>query len=268
MNLSSGGVDLFYIDESAKHPLYAATAVTVPFIRPNQFVGWRFTWPEYQKKAEEWRRALSRVHGIRFREELHAYQLLKGQGLYRKNWRNLSPEQAVAVYRDALKTIDFLPDASIITAYATDKSSFAGEAGIRVCLLTLFQRMRSQCQARRTNGIVFFDEGHKTYISAFRKAQRYLPTGSSRGGWGQKATINLPLTMFPKDANIKHSDLSYFIQMADLIVYAGRMKIEHERGELAAKRVGRHHHEIYDALPKAAINLRATSKRNDGIASI
>lgn len=269
MDLASGGIDVFYIDESAKHPLYAATAVTVPFLRrSNPFFGWRFVWPEYQKKVEDWRRALSKKHGIRFREELHAYQLIKAQGLLRKTWRNLSPDEAVTVYKDALATTNFLPDESIITAYATDKSKFAGEAGIGVCMLTLFQRTRSQCEARQTNGLVFFDEGHKAYISAFRKAQKYLPTGSALGSWGGKATKNMPLTMFPKDANFKHSDLSYFIQLADLVVYAARMKIEYERGELAAKRVSRSHHEIYDSLPASVVNLRATKKRNDGIASI
>lgn len=74
--------------------------------------------------------------------------------------------------------------------------------------------------------------------------------------------------MFPKDANIKHSDMSYFIQLADLVVYAARMKIEHEMGHLAAKRVQRGHHEVYDALPLQTINLKATTKRTDGIAKI
>lgn len=268
MDLLSGGIDLFYIDESAKHPLYAATAVTVPFLRRSGFLGWRFVWPEYQKNVEDWRRALSKKHNIRFREELHAYQLIKGQGLLQRNWRNLMPDEAVALYKDAMATADFLPDGSIITAYSTDQSQFAGESGIGVCMLTLFQRMRSQCLARKTNGLVFFDEGNKSYITAFRKAQKYLPTGSALGGWDGKATVNLPLSMFPKDANFKHSDMSYFIQLADLIVYAASMKIQHERGTLAAKRVGRGHHEIYDSLPKSVINLKATKKRNDGIASI
>ncbi|WP_157357582.1 DUF3800 domain-containing protein [Mesorhizobium metallidurans] len=189
MDLLSGGIDLFYIDESARHPLYAATAVTVPFLRRSGFLGpWRFVWPDYQKKVEDWRRQLSKKHGIRFREELHAYQLIKGQGQLKRNWRNLLPNEAVDLYKDALATADFLPDASIITAYSTDASQFAGETGIGVCMLTLFQRMRSQCQARRTNGLVFFDEGNKSYITAFRMAQKYLPTGSSQGGWGSNAT--------------------------------------------------------------------------------
>lgn len=37
---------------------------------------------------------------------------------------------------------------------------------------------------------------------------------------------------------------------------------------LSAKRVARGHHQIYDALPPATINLLATKKRTDGIASI
>jgi hypothetical protein len=38
-----------------------------------------------------------------------------------------------------------------------------------------------------------------------------------------------------KDANVKHSDLSYFVQISDLIVYAAKTKIEHKKGLLLRK---------------------------------
>jgi hypothetical protein len=268
MDLLPGGIDVFYIDESAKHPLYGASAIAVPFLRSIDG-SWKFVWQDYLKAAIDWRRSLSHAFGIRFRQEMHAYQLLKAQGLYLKTWKNLSPAEAVDVYRSALSKLDFLPDSSIISAYATDQSTFAGQSGMGACLLALFQRMRSQCLARKTNALIFFDEGHREYISAFRKAQAYLPTGSALGGWGNgQITKNMHLSMFPKDANIKQSDLSYFIQMADLVAYAARMKIEYEQGGLAQKRVNRGHHQIYDAIPRNVINLRASRKRSDGIAKI
>lgn len=116
------------------------------------------------------------------------------------------------------------------------------------------------------NGLVFFDEGHVEYIGHFRRAQKYLLTGSARGAWdGGRATVNLPLSMFPKDGNFKKSDLSYFLQIADLVAYAARLKLEQERGLLSAKRARRGHGGAYDAIPREVINLRATARRNDGI---
>lgn len=74
--------------------------------------------------------------------------------------------------------------------------------------------------------------------------------------------------MFLKDANLKKSHLSLFMQMADLVAYSARLKLEHEAGKLTAKRIERGHHELYDMIPTSAINLRATNKRKDGFASI
>jgi hypothetical protein len=71
--------------------------------------------------------------------------------------------------------------------------------------------------------------------------------------------------MFPKDANIKCSDLSYFLQIADLVSYSVRLKLENERGQLSAKRVAREHHLLYDFVPRAQLNLLATMKRKDAI---
>lgn len=248
-------------------PFYAVSAITVPFLTRN-LLQWRFSWPAFEEQAVKWRRDLSRNHNILFRKELHAYQILKCQGLFHKKGRNLSPVEAVDLYKDALATLTFLPQASILTTIASDKSEFAGQKGMSACMLALFQRMRTQCSVNRANGMVFFDEGHPEYIAEFRRSQKYLPTGSSKGGWGGKATKNMPLDMFPKDANFKSSSLSYFVQIADLIVYAARVKIEAERGLLAQKRVSRGHHQLYDALPKDRINLAATRRRADGIVQI
>ena len=116
---------------------------------------------------------------------------------------------------------------------------------------------------------MFFDEGHKEYIRHFRKARKYLPTGSRRGAWGDGSiTRNLPLTMFPKDANVKHSDLSYFLQIADLVVYSAKAKIEFEKGILAKKRIDRGHHLLYDRIDRRVLNLKATARRKDAIVTV
>jgi hypothetical protein len=264
MDLALNGVDVFYIDESERHPLSVTTSLRIPFLRPKQN-GWEFVWEYFLADATAWRRELSRNHFIRFREELHGYKILKHQGQYRKNWRNLSPVEATSLYRDAFKTLTWLPERSIMTTFATDASNLMGYQGIAACLFGLFQRVQNDCGSRHVNGMIFFDEGHSSYILLYRMAQRYLPTGSKFGGWGDKKTRNLPLSMFPKDANIKISELSYFMQIADMICYAARLKLEHERGALAAKRVARGHQSLYDDIPRDRLNTAATMKRRDAI---
>ncbi|WP_315723195.1 MULTISPECIES: DUF3800 domain-containing protein [unclassified Bradyrhizobium] len=258
-------MDIFYIDESERLPLSVASSVRIPFLRPTKEGAWEFVFDQYNGSAESWRRALSAQHSIRFREELHGYKILKHQGLYHKQWRNLNPTEAVALYQGALATLTWLPPGSIMSTFSTDKSSLMGHKGIDACLFGLFQRIRNDCHYRSVNGMIFFDDGHPSYIRLYRMAQKYLPTGSMLGGWGSQKTKNLPLSMFPKDANLKISSLSYFIQIADLVSYAVRLKLEEERKALAAKRVGRGHHLVYDSIPRTQLNTAATMKRRDAI---
>jgi hypothetical protein len=265
MDLARNGIDIFYIDESERHPLYVASCVRVPFLRKNRAGVWEFVWPDYDRVADKWRRELSKNHSIRFRKELHGHEILRRNGLYHRTGRNLTHEEAEAVYKAALSTLTWLPQNAIMTTFATDRSELMGHKGIFACLFGLFQRMRNQC-GDHTNGMVFFDEGHKSYIRLYRMAQKYLPTGSKFGGWKDgRLTRNLPLTMFPKDANVKSSDLSYFLQIADLVCYSARLKLEQERNQLSAKRVELRHHTVYDAIPRGQLNLAATMKRNDAI---
>jgi hypothetical protein len=265
MDLAPNGIDIFYIDESERHPLSVASCVKIPFLRPKAADGWEFVWERYEAAATKWRRDLSKNHSIRFREELHGYPILGRKGQYHRTWRNLTHEEATTLYKDALATLTWLPDKSIMSTFATDKSELMGHKGIFAGLFGLFQRMRNQC-GENVNGLAFFDEGHKSYIRLYRMAQKYLPTGSKFGAWdGGRLTRNLPLTMFPKDGNTKCSDLSYFIQIADLVSYSVRLKLEHERGHLSAKRTVRNHHTLYDSIPRAKLNVAATMKRRDAI---
>lgn len=262
------GLDIYYIDESAGDGHFISTAVRVPFFRPDA-KGWQIVWEDHLAKAEAWRRNLSRNHHIKFREELHAHKLLKCAGCYHKTGRNLSPTEAHAVYEDALATLTFLDPSSILTTHATTKSSLYGTRGIEASIVALLQRMRTQCDVEKRNGMVFFDEGHDEYINMYRRAVRHLQTGSAQGAWNSGAlTRNIPLAMFTKDANIKRSHYSYFIQAADLVAYSVLQKMKEEAGVLTSKRVQREHHKLYDFVPQASINLRVTNKRKDGIAPI
>lgn len=263
MKLRDGGLDIFYIDETDKHPLSVVTSVRIPFLRLMEGE-WTFVWEDYLAKAVAWRRRISAELGIKYRKELHCNEMLAHQGLYKKPNNNLRPDEALHVVATALGWLDFLPDSSVMTAFATDQTVLMGERRVKAAMIALFQRIRRQC-GQDTNGLIIFDDGRPEYISLYRKATKYLPTGSQIGGWGGAATANFPLDMFPKDANVKASKQSLFLQMADLIVTAARLKLEGELGHLTAKRTAWGHATIYDSIPPAIINQAATKKRADRI---
>ncbi len=264
MDLKPGGIDVFYIDESERHPLSVVSSIRVPFLR--QVEGkWKFVWQDHLARAQTWRSALSDAHNIRSRAELHGYEILAHKGLLLKGNANLRPDQAAALFSGALSSLDILPSASVMVAYADGNAQLMGHKGIKAAMFGLFQRIRRQCSAEKTNGMIIFDDGHPEYISHYRQATRYLPTGSMHGGWGAAATNNFPLDMFPSDANLKPSHHSIFIQIADLVVYSARIKLESELGTLNQKRITRGHHLLFDAVPAATMNKKATGKRADGI---
>jgi hypothetical protein len=268
MRLRSGGIDIFYIDESNDSHIYVVTAATVPFLRETAGI-WNIVWPDYLDAAKEWRRRVRDALDIPVSKELHGVKLASGRGRYLRGKYSFDRPKAGAAYREILRLADFLPDASIITVRAQRGGrALYGATRLEAALHALFQRMRSQCEARRTNGFVFFDEGHEEYRKLYRRAQRYLPTGSSipGAGWGEgQTTRNIPLDMFTKDANNKISKHCHFTQLADLVAYAAFLKMKYEINGLAEWQARYSLGNVYDALPALKVNRRATPRYPDGI---
>lgn len=266
--INSSAIDIFYIDESEGDGIFTVCSLQIPFL---DFSGERiqYVWQDYFDAALAWRKNLSRNFNIRFREELHASKLICSKGLFHKSGRNLLPDEALATYTGALTSMTFLPERCLMTAFATQGSNLYGATTIKAALIGLLQRIRTKCDVERKHGLIFFDDGHREYVKFYRQASKYLPTGSRFGQWKTgRSTENMPLNMFLKDGNQKISEFSYFLQIADLVGYSAFLKIKNERGHLQAKRIARGHHSLYDAIPRALINLRATARRKDGIVQI
>jgi len=139
---------------------------------------------------------------------------------------------------------------------------------MQAALLGLLQRFGTQTKREQTAGMVFFDEGHTEYAQLYRKSQAYMPVGSNRGGWADGASANKPLGRFIEDGNQKRSDGSFFLQVADMVAYAALTKLKAEAGKLSTKRLALGHDKLFDQIPKTSLNLKATTKRNDGIVKI
>lgn len=258
MRLKDGGIDIFYIDESHDNRLYVVTAVAVPFLRNIGNV-WTLTWKAHFDQARQWRRNVKATFGIPTTKELHGVKLASGRGNYHKGKYNFSRPRAGAVYRGILSMANFLPDASVLSCSARRPSYVYGSERLEAALYALFQRIRRQCITRDVNAIVFFDQGHPEYRKLYRKAQVYLPTGSQLGGWPSGQTKNLPLDMFTKDANEKNSKHCFFTQFADLVAYAAFLKIKSENAALQPWQQQCSLGNLYDFLPRALLNRRASA---------
>lgn len=253
MLLRPGGLDIFYIDESHDTKLYAVTAVTVPFLRQRDGA-WHIVWPEYFEAAKAWRGRLKDRFKIPPAKELHGVKLGKGRGAYKYGQHQFGPDESVSVFKGILSEINFLPEASIFTVVGQRGGLLYGEERLTRVMNALFQRMRSQTYARGANAMVFFDQGHPEYRSAYRKAQKHLLTGSRLELGGAR---NLPLDMFVKDGNEKNSAFCHFTQIADLVAYAAFSRVKLERG-LVDQEQGGKLATLYSSLPLKMINTKVS----------
>jgi hypothetical protein len=258
VRLENGGVDVFYVDESMDASVFTISSLAIPFLRLVDGT-WTFVWEDQFKNIRDWRRRISKSHGLPVRKELKGQKLASGRGRYHLGKHQFTRRQAAKIYRDLLSDTDFLPDNSVITVVGTRSSNLYGHSRLEALVVALLQRLRRACVANQRTGLIFFDEGHGEYRKLYRKAKAYLPTGSDRGGWADgKLSKNLPLDNFTKDANIKESEHSFFIQLADLVSYAAFLKVKGETESLsewqAALDLGR----LYQTVPVRVLNTSAS----------
>nr|WP_166176992.1 DUF3800 domain-containing protein [Altererythrobacter segetis] len=264
MHLRSGGIDVYYIDESHDRQVFVATAIRIPFLRQIEGV-WQIVWPNHLAQAKAWRKAIKETLYIPTAKELHGVKLAGGRGNFLKGKHNFHKPQAAKAYRSILSSLPFIPSEGIMSASASRGKYLYGYERIEAAMYALFQRMRTQCSKANRNALTFFDQGHPEYRKLYRRAQVHLPTGSAFGGWLTGATKNMPLDMFTKDANDKNSKHCYFTQAADVIAYAAFMKLKGEMNKLEQWQNDLKLHTLYDAIPVAHINTKVSGSPKDGI---
>jgi hypothetical protein len=258
MELRPGGIDIFYVDESMDTGVIAISAVSIPFLRLVDG-RWSLEWERQFELIRDWRRRARVGISIPVAKELKGEKLLSGRGRYKGGKDQFTRTEAAGAYAALLADTAFLSQGSIITVVGSPSSFLFGHRSLEALVIALFQRMRRACVDTDRNGMVFFDQGHGEYRKPYRKSRVYLPTGSRHRDWGKgKATVNLPLDNFTKDANIKESQHSYFIQLADLVSHAAFLKLKGEQGSLVPWQVGVRAGSLYDAIPRQSINTSAS----------
>ncbi|MDE3081119.1 MAG: DUF3800 domain-containing protein, partial [Paracoccaceae bacterium] len=224
------------------------------------------SWDEHFTAAVRWRKYLRDKHGIPIAKELKGRKLAKGENRYKEGKLPLYGPPAIQAYKDALKQLSFLPNRSIFSICATRGYQLYGHDKLEACLNAAFQRIETQNKLTGQTSLLMFDEGHGEYRTLFRKACRYLPTGSRTGSWADgRSTANKPLSTTIEDVNFKDSRQSHFIQIADMIAYATLLKVKSERGALTDKEKRLHLGTLHDAIPRNLLNTRVETGGRDGI---
>ncbi len=259
MRLEVGGLDVYYVDESMDSGALAITALAIPFLRLVDGT-WTLVWEDHFRNIRDWRRRARISTRIPVAKELKGEKLLSGRGRYKDGKHQFTRTEATSAYRTLLADIGFLPDISVTTVIGTPNSCLFGHRSLEALVIALFQRVRRTSVEQRRNGMIFFDQGHGEYRKLYRKSRVYLPTGSRQGDWGRgQATINLPLDNFTKDANIKESEHSFFIQLADMVSHAAFLEVKAEQGRLTAWQAASGCSTLYDAIPLRVLNTRASA---------
>ncbi len=258
MKVGSGGIDVWYVDESTDTDYFAMSAISVPFLRAVDGT-WTLVWEDQYANLRDLRRELRRQHGIPVKKELKASKLVAGRGRYSGGKHQLTPHAGTDAIRWTLANLGFLQPMSIISVCAKRSTNLYGHSRLEGTLFALLQRMRTATERSGRNAFVFFDEGHGEYRKIYRRARIFLPTGSALGGWSAGKVKNMPLTSFTKDANIKQSEHCFFTQLADLLSFSVLSKIRHENGKLPPVQAPLGTHTLYDAIPANVLNLKASS---------
>lgn len=162
------------------------------------------------------RRGIKANFGPLMRQELKANHLIRNGGGLRP--LGLSPSQRGLIYAYHLNQLAAMQARAF--AVVVDKASTG--AIVPQCLDmawgTLLQRLEPTTTKEKNDLMVIHDEGEDAAIRKLvRKSRRHMTSGSYYGG----VTFNNPFRRLVEDPSSRASHESYFLQLADLVAYAG-----------------------------------------------
>lgn len=198
VSVQAGPVHIIYLDESMEGNLHILSALAMPVS----------SWQHNLDALISARRLLKSQHGVFTSKEFHTSEFLGGRGRYSD--RFLSREERAQIYRSMLLQGTQLHDVSLFNAISTKK--MVDRAFER--LLNRFQRNLNDL-----NGHFFLasDTGQEyLYPKITRRLRRYNPIPNRFGSGFQ----NVPISRLIEDPIFIRSDVSYFIQLVDMIAYA------------------------------------------------
>jgi len=211
-------------------------------------------WKIFLEKMKAFRQGLKRDFGLTLKADLRATDLWRNGGDFRK--LNLSYADRTRIFRRTAEFLRYSQEVAILTV-SIDKGSpqLPSTSRISEIAWTMFlQRYENWLLEKQELGIVVNDEGHDKMVRQLsRKMRMYNPIPSHYGGYYQA-----PVVKIIEDPFSRHSQYSYFVQLADISAYLARLWHDH-----TPRHVKYGVHKLYKRIKPRYI-LEASRKDNYG----
>ncbi|WP_460854044.1 DUF3800 domain-containing protein [Nocardioides montaniterrae] len=162
------------------------------------------------------RRQIKSTFGPLMRQELKANHLIRNAGGLRP--LGLSPGQRQLIYAYHLNQLSSMKARAFAVVVDKAATGAVGSQCLDMAWGTLLQRLERTTHYENTDMLIVHDEGEDATIRKFvRKSRRHMTSGSYFGG----TTFNNPFRRLIEDPSSRASHESYFLQLADLVAYAG-----------------------------------------------
>ena len=180
-------------------------------------------WKVFLDRVKAFRKGLNRDFGLILKADLRASDLWRNKGDFKR--LKLSYADRTRIFR---RTAEFLRSSQEVTilTVSTDKGSPQLPLNIKISEFTwtmFLQRYENWLLAKQELGIIVHDEGHEKMTRVLsRKMRVYNPIPSHYGGYYQS-----PIVKIIEDPFSRHSQDSYFVQLADISAYLARLRHDH-----------------------------------------
>ena len=180
-------------------------------------------WKIFLEKVKAFRQGLKRDFGLPLRADLRASDLWYNSGDFRK--LSLNYADRTRIFRRTAEFLRYSQEVTILTV-SIDKGSpqLPSTAKISEIAWTMFfQRYENWLMGKQELGIIVNDEGYDKMVRLLsRKMRVYNPIPSHYGGYYQA-----PVVKIIEDPFSRHSQYSYFVQLADMSAYLARLRHDH-----------------------------------------
>ena len=187
-------------------------------------------WNEFYDRVKAFRKGLKRDFGLTSKADLRATDLWRSGGDFRE--LKLPYANQVEIFE---RTAEFLRSSQeiVILNVSINKGSpnLPDTGRISEMAWTRFlQRYENWLLANQELGIIVNDEGYDKIVRQLsRKMRVYNPIPSHFGGYR-----NVPVVKIIEDPFSRHSQDSYFIQLADMSAYFARLRHDHSPSQAKA----------------------------------
>jgi hypothetical protein len=174
-------------------------------------------WPSAFDELLYFRRRLRDRFSIPMRAEIKANYLVRSSGDIRAI--GLAPGERYVIYRAHMRVLRSLPARAFAVVLPKDRhASMTPTEVFDMAWETLLQRLSNTSRKESATFAVLHDEGENDAVRRWvRRSRRYLTSGSAYG----PGHLSNPARLLVDDPIPRKSHQSYFVQMADLVAYAG-----------------------------------------------